>query len=99
MRICPAHSTLYEADCPACTRDFLGLLGASGLVHVRPSGVLDDRDLPLPTGPTCGGMNHDSAGNEVACERPERHEGDCGDGTGLMWDHDETCGCHDSPAA
>lgn len=99
MQICPAHSTLSEADCPACTRDFLGLLGANGLVHVRPPGVTDDRDLPIPTGPTCDAMNNDSAGNEVVCERAPRHEGDCDDGTGLMWDHEDDCGCYDNDPA
>lgn len=98
MQICPTHSILFEIRCPTCMREYFALLGANGLVHVRPPGVTDDRDLPAPTGPTCDAMTNDSVGNEVSCERPERHEGDCDDGTGLMWDHDETCGCYDTPA-
>ena len=96
MQICPTHSILFEIRCPPCTREYFALLGANGLVHVRPPGVTDDRDLPAPTGPTCDAMTNDSVGNEVLCERPERHEGDCDDGTGLMWDHEEDCGCFDA---
>jgi hypothetical protein len=99
MQICPTHNVLVQGECTSCAREFFALLGANELVHVRPPGITDDRDLPLPTGPTCDGMNNDSVGNEVLCERPPRHEGDCDDGTGLMWDHDETCGCFDEPSA
>lgn len=98
MQICPTHSILFDDQCQPCRQEFLDLLGANALVHVRPPGVTDDRDLPLPVGATCDAMNHDSVGNEVLCERPERHEGDCDDGTGLMWDHEEDCGCFDTAA-
>lgn len=94
MQICPTHNVLCQDDCP-CRQEFLAVLGANHLVAVRPPGITDDRDLPLPTGPTCDAMNHDTAGNEVFCERPQRHEGDCDDGTGLMWDHEDDCGCLD----
>lgn len=99
MKLCPTHSILIGDQCPACNREYFALLGANALVHVRPSGVMNDRDLPLPVGPTCDAMNHNSVGGEVLCERPERHEGDCDDGMGLMWDHEENCGCFDEPAA
>ena len=101
MRICPAHSILAEGDCPACTRDFLGLLGANSLVINRPPLVEDIHDLPDTDGPLCEAMIADggSANSHVTCVRQARHEGDCEDLHGLLWDHDETCGCYDTPAA
>ncbi|MCI0386183.1 hypothetical protein [Streptomyces sp. CNQ085] len=93
--LCPAHHTTVGNFCPACSRDFFALLGANGLVHTPAPGVLDDRDRPLPVGPTCDSMNHNSVGDEVLCERSARHEGDCDDGTGRMWTHEDDCGCFD----
>lgn len=55
-----------------------------------------DRYRPAPTGPTCDAMDIQPAtGVEVSCERAPRHEGDCDDGTGHVWDHEPDCGCHD----
>ena len=94
MPTCPSHGP-FQGACNGCARDYFAILGTNGLVHVRPAGVLDDRDLPLPDGPTCVAMTHDSVGSERCCERARAHEGVCDDGTGLMWDHDEESGCCD----
>jgi hypothetical protein len=36
-------------------------------------------DRPMPAGPVCGELYHDSVGNERDCELPPGHDGDCGE--------------------
>ncbi len=97
MQLCPIHSILFDSRCRACTADYQGVLQASGLTIARPSRVEDIHDLPGTDGPLCEATiaHAGSAHSEITCVRPARHEGDCEDLHGLLWDHDDTCGCFD----
>jgi hypothetical protein len=79
----------------------MAILGVSDLVIVRPHQVEDIHDLPGTDGPLCEAMTSDAASmnSEVTCVRPARHEGDCEDLWGLLWDHEDDCGCHDDDPA
>lgn len=102
MKICPTHNTLIQATdihgCPTCRQEFTGILGASGLVTVRPPHVEDVYDLPGTENPGCQSMTADAAEghSEVSCVRPHRHEGDCESLAGTLWDHDHDTGCCDA---
>jgi len=99
MRTCRAHHTLVTVDgCPQCRHSFRDILGASGLVIVRPPHVEDEYDLPGSEKPRCQSMTADAneGSSEISCVRPHRHEGDCESLRGTLWDHDpEGTGCCD----
>lgn len=101
MQTCPTHHTPFHTQCPTCASQYRGVLAASGLVIDRPPHVDDIYDLPDALSPLCEAMIADggSANSHATCVRPARHEGDCEDLHGLLWDHEDDCGCHDTSDA